>query len=624
MRVWLVFGLLVSCKDKGDSGGKALPAICNAGSAWDGEQEALRDASEDWGLPDLGATGVVINAVDYDGDGWVDLAVRGHGGADDFSEGGARSSWLLRNLEGEGFEDVTRASGIVALRSDGGAGDIGRPGEIWAFGDVDNDGDLDVFTGCPSHLMTCTEPSEIMLNNGDGTFTHGPEDSELRLTDSFPSAASFVDIDRDGNLDLWVPQYNIEQDHLYLGAGDGSFTDETRAAGLTTSAWSSVSSLNQAKSHTNAWSGVACDLNNDGDPELLAASYGRAPNHLWRAKGDGTFENESVASGYAFDDRTDWSDNESARCWCTLHPDDADCSGIPAPELIGCAEDADAFRWDHTYDREAFRLGGSSGETTCIDVNNDGWLDLMTAEIVHWDVGSSSDPSELLLNEQDDSVRFQRPGGEATGLTREHTLISWNDGDITNSVFDFDNDGWADIYIGASEYAGNYGLLYRQAAPETFVSVPVELGVDHYRSHGSVTADFDRDGDLDLVVGHSSSRCDDECYETFTIRLFENEMGAESNFIQLDLVGGDANRAAIGARVAVTADGTTQTRLVDGGHGHYGSQDDRVLHFGLGEACEAEVTITWPDGSLTEQTLSLGGGYRYRIPQGEPAIVINP
>jgi hypothetical protein len=199
------------------------------------------------------------------------------------------------------------------------------------------------------------------------------------------------------------------------------------------------------------------------------------------------------------------------------------------------------------------------------------------------------------------------------------------DGDITNSVFDFDNDGWADIYVGASEYAGNQGLLYRQASPERFVSVPPGLGVDHFRSHGSVTADFDRDGDLDLVVGHSSSRCDDECYDTFSIRLFENQMGTDSNFIQLDLTGTDgSNHAAIGARVSVTADGVTQTRVVDGGHGHYGSQDDLVLHFGLGEACSAAVTVTWPDAAQSTETHDLGGGYRYQIEQGGSVTALQP
>ena len=608
---------VAGCKDKGDSGGKGgLPEVCNPGTAWSLGTTAFVDASAAWGIPELNAEGVVINAVDFDGDGWTDVAIRNHRGADDFSEGGIRNSWLLRNVDGDHFEDVTQSSGIVAQRS-GGDSDAGRPGEIWAFGDVDNDGDIDAFTGCPSHIMSCgSETSEIMLNNGDGTFSPGPEESELRQSNLTPAGAVFVDVNRDGNLDLWVPMYNISQDVLYIGDGTGAFTDGTRDAGLITKGWNAVSDLNAGLAHTNAWSGAACDLNNDGDPELLAASYGRAPNHLWRASGGGDYENHAVSSGYAYDDNLDWSDNESARCWCKLHPDDEDCAGVPAPELISCTEDADAFRWDHTYDREPFRLGGNSGATTCADVDNDGWIDLLTSEIVHWDVGGSSDQSELLMNTGVDEVVFARPGDATTGLTREHTSSDWNQGDITGSIFDFDNDGWADVYIGASEYPGNYGLLYRQTAPATFEAVPIDEGIDHHRSHGSVIADFDRDGDLDILVGHSSSRCDDECYDTFSVRLFENQLGAAGNFVQLHLEGDDANRSAIGARVTVTAGGVTQLREVDGGHGHYGNQDDMTLHFGLGEACSAEVTVRWPDGDLSEQTFTLGGGYRYHVTQG--------
>jgi hypothetical protein len=77
-----------------------------------------------------------------------------------------------------------------------------------------------------------------------------------------------------------------------------------------------------------------------------------------------------------------------------------------------------------------------------------------------------------------------------------------------------------------------------------------------------------------------------------------------------------ANRSAIGARVEVTAGGITQTHDVEGGHGHYGAQDDLVQHFGLGTACEADVTIRWPDASLSTQTFHLVAGHRYRVVQG--------
>ncbi len=595
---------------------------CIVNEGWSEDSPAFIDASAAWGLTEIAATGTRLSAVDFDGDGWTDLAVRRDNVPDEQTENG-RQVWLLKNDQAGGFEDVTYESGVLAARSSSEA----RPGSVWTFGDVDNDGDLDIYVGLPDSGNQYSETSEILLNIGDGTFELGPEVSDLRVvSNDMPYGAVFTDVDLDGYLDLWVAQYSDSsgprQDKLYLGNGDGSFSNETKDLGLKTTAWSSVDDLNNALSHSNAWSANACDLNGDGYPELLAASYGRAPNHLWQNMGGLEFENVSVLSGYAYDARSDWSDNESARCWCKLHPTDTDCEGVPEPSAIACNSDSDAFRWDHSYDREPFRLGGNSGETVCADINNDGRLDLFTTEIVHWDVGQSSDPSEILWNEHGDTPLFFRPGGEQTGLVREHEIADWNDGDITASVFDFDNDGWPDIYLGSTDYTGTRGLLYQQVGPEQFELVAQELGIDHRRSHGSAVADFDRDGDLDLVVGHSPGRCSGECYDTFNIRLFENQVADVTNWVQISLSGVDANSSGVGAQVSVESDGVTQLQEVDGGHGQWGNQDDLTLHFGLGDACETEVSVRWPNENLTTQDFTIRGGTRYMVVEGEEPIEV--
>lgn len=90
----------------------------------------------------------------------------------------------------------------------------------------------------------------------------------------------------------------------------------------------------------------------------------------------------------------------------------------------------------------------------------------------------------------------------------------------------------------------------------------------------------------------------------------------EGNWIQLHLVGSEGP-AAIGARATVSADSVTQTQEVGGGFGHYSSQNDMVLNFGLGAACEANVTVLWPDSDLTEETITLTAGYRFLVTQGE-------
>lgn len=615
---------------------EGLPAaVCHAGTRWTNGTKAFKDATEAWGLAGIGARGVRLSAVDFDNDGWPDLLVRLNANADDFSDPTKRTTYLLRNKGDGSFEDVTESSGIRQTRVVTAGSKIGRGGEVFAFGDFNNDGLLDVYTGKSSDT-TSGETSEILINNGNGTFSLGSATSPLRrkgLPDA-PSGASFTDFDRDGNLDLWVSNglYNNDtlNEVLYKGDGQGGFTDVTADLGLLTTPWSQVTvlfTINGAKANVNGWSANACDLNNDGYPELLAASYGRAPNHLFVAQGADKnygYLNTSVYSGYAFDDRKDWTTDQSARCYCKLHPTATGCAGVSTDLSIRCQSDDDAARWDNDTGRETFRLGGNSAATICADINNDGFQDLITSEIVHWDVGTSSDPAELLVNTQDPKVKFTRPGNDVTGLARSHSSADWNEGIMSGSAFDFDNDGLLDIYWGDSDYPGSYGRLFHQKTDGTFEAVPIDLGIDMHRAHGVAVADFNRDGALDVVVGHSSARCNvgNDCYPTQQVKLFENVMGATGNALELKLIGGaGSNRSAIGARILLKAGASHQMREVNGGYGHYGAQNDLVQHFGLGTACEAEVQIRWPNAALTTESYTLPAGYLFTIEQGKKPVM---
>ncbi len=601
-------------------------AVCGGGTRWAPGTSAFRDATDAWGL--RGVVGVKLSVTDVDGDGWADLEVR-RGAARLEDDPAVRRTWLLRNT-GERFEDITAASGLLARRL---AEPGGRPVDVVAWGDVDNDGDLDVFTGAPTSDLEASggETTELLLNDGAGVFTLTDASNALRRPDDIdaPAGASFVDVDHDGLLDLWVPEHNysgasgmlyLQNDRLYRGDGTGLFSDVTDAMGMTTLGWSSSDDLNMGLSHTRAWSALACDLNGDGFSELLASSYGRSPNHLWQARPGGVgFDNRSVASGYAYDDDLSWQDNQFARCFCASNRMAEGCADVPSP-LLSCARP----NWSHERDREPWRLGGNSGATICADIDNDGDMDLMTGEIRHWWAGSGADGGEILVN--DGTATFTRPGDDATGLAIDHGTTSWDEGHMTGAVFDFDNDGWPDVYVGGSDYAGNRGRLYQQESALSFREVSVADGIDHNRSHGVVVADFDRDGDLDVIVGHSRARCDaalpNDCYETSQVRFFENLAGDGGNFVQVRLEGGPGtNRSAIGARVRVTAGGVTQTQEVGGGHGLYGTQNDLVLHFGLGAACEAEVEVRWPDAALTVERFTLPAGHRFDLVQGQAPSV---
>ena len=620
--------------------------VCQPTSAWSKGTQVFKEVTDDWKLSEMAVDGRRMSVGDFNGDGWPDLIVRSGSANKDYAPG----IWLLQNTGEGSFKDVTQSSGLLATRQTF-ESERARPCEIATWADVDNDGDLDAYCGFATKDETSAdgETSELMLNNGDGTFTHGPEGSELRAPGMInsPNGAAFTDFDRDGNLDVFVGHHDYVPegggmvpitDRLYRGDGQGGFSEVTWEAGLQSYGWNiSISQLNAGEGHSWSWSVAACDLNNDGMPELLSGAYGRAPNHLWQAyssaPGEVSYFNQSVASGYAYDHREDWTDNWSARCFCQDNPQEQDCAGVPAIDAQVCSglkqSFGDNMRWNHSSDREPWRLGGNSGTTVCADINNDGFIDLFTTEIVHADVGLSSDPSEIMVNQAEPNVRFERPGNMATGLHREEEASYWDHGDMTAAVFDFDNDGWADIYIGASDYPGNRGLLYHQDSPLSFSALDTTDFFEHNRSHGIAVADFDRDGDLDILVGHSHMRCNpdgpNDCYPTTQVRMFENVIGQDGNWLQLSLEGGEgSNRGAVGARVEVTANGTTQTKQVSAGHGHYGMQHEMVLHFGLGAACQADVKIIWPDATMTKQTLSVGGNARYHVVQGSQPSELSP
>jgi hypothetical protein len=650
---WAMCGLALACSS-GSTGGSSTAASSDASTAdaatsadakapvqckpavnWKPGTAAFSEATEQWGLQ--GIQGARMNVVDYDGDGWTDLFVHG-GGKNEFKAGGARDTWLMRN-DGKGhFVDVTGDTGLLQTRLDPKA-DVGMGASVFAAGDVDNDGDLDFFLGRGMATgATDTETSEILLGDGKGHFALGPAENPVRTPKkaSVPTSAAFVDFDKDGNLDLWVV-HNMPggasvplQDRLWKGDGTGKFVDATKDAGLITQGWAQLKNLNEAKAHSWAWAATACDLNNDGFDELLTASYGRVPNHLWRNQaldgGGRGFVNESVASGYAFDGGEDWRDNLSAQCHCKDYPKAAECDTVPDVNPQICKGLAQSFgpnyRWNHATDREPWRLGGNSGTTVCADVDNDGWFDLLTNEIKHSDVGSSSDESELLFNTQDPLVRMERPGNDKTGLTREHVGSYWDQGDITSAIYDFDNDGWLDVHIAASDYPTNRALLYRQVAPRQFVELDTADFFERFRAAGVVAADFDHDGDLDVITGHTRMRCEGQmgkdCQPDNQIHLHENLLGG--NHVQFRLEGGaGSNRSAVGARLAVTAGGVTRQWFVDGGHGQGSTQRDPWLHFGLGAECEVEVQVAWPDAAGTVEKFHVAGNQRWRVVQGKGA-----
>ncbi len=581
------------------------------------------DVTAEVGL--AGVNGGRVTTADLDGDGLPDLVVHNFGGK---REGIVK---VLMNRGGK-FVDETSKSGLLDSREVSGAG---RLGQLTVFGDVDNDGDLDAFEGTyldgNEEAAARGDRSEIRINDGKGHFTFGPpgDMQALRLP---TSAAAFVDADNDGNLDVFVGTFygsglQGAGNYLYKGWGDGGFTDVGTESGVLrerVTAAKEQEAFLAGKARRATYGVTACDIDGDGDTDLMVSAYGRQWNELWKNQGNGTFTEVGQGTPFASDDELKFDDNEFYRCYCSTNAGKCPAS-VPAPR-VGCANSA----WNPGFDDQPARNGGNTFSTACADLDGDGDLDVFNAEIKHWHIGASSDGSQMLRN--DGTGKFVRVPNEESGLGRKHTISDWNEGDIVAAIFDYDGDGRNDVFVGSSDYPETYGLLFHQEPDKKFRELARAVGIDHYHAVGISAADIDGDGDLDLIVATSVARCsgDPKCASAPAIKVYRNEIGHKRNLLRVKLVGGGSgksNRAGIGARVTVKTAAGAQVQEVSGGYGHFGLQHDTVLTFGLGDACAvSELTVRWPNGQKSTQTFTKGLKVNtlLEITEGAEAVVSRP
>ncbi len=590
------------------------PEICNPETELPNDPYFVEQTAE-VGLD--GILGSYLNAVDYDGDGWTDLVVN-YGDSNAINDFGTRQINYLLHNEGGKFVDQTEASGWTSDRDGGRTRSFVT--SIW--GDVDNDGDLDAFQGYfrdrNNDDLYPGFVHEVVLNDGAGHFSlAAPSDVELEFS---LGGASFVDFDRDGFLDLWLVGWYVrygyleaEQDRLLRGNGDGTFDDVTEQVGLGLEK-STTANILAGKARLPGFGAAACDVDGDGDADLLASNYGRGFNQLWINDG-GSFAEDGEARGYWSDDNLDYTDNQFYACYCERN---GSCDPDPGPARISC--DSGAWSWTPGYDDKPARLGGNTFATVCGDIDNDGDFDLLNTEIVHWHIGDSSDRSQLLIN--DGNGHFTRPGVDATGLVRERKS-GWNEGDLDGTFVDYDNDGWKDIWLSSSDYPGTHGWLFHQESPTVFTDETEWSGLEVDSALGVAVADFDHDGDQDVVATQSTAR---GSAPTPAARLFRNDLET-GNHAHLELIGGaGTNLRAIGARVTVETDATTQTFEVTGGFGHGSVDNGTDLHVGLGDACRIrQLTVRWPDATgSTDTWTDLPANYDIVLHQGGAIEFLTP
>ena len=510
------------------------------------------------------------------------------------------------------FVDHTLASGIQQRR----AGEGGRRSHFFIVGDVNNDGHLDLFSGvycdfkrprtdkeghiarnADGEIIMAEEDhgdrSEILLGDGKGHFALAPAPG----VDRFPAAtcaAVFLDYDRDGCLDLFVGnsyrEYGLSlrcyQSRLFKGHGTGAFTDVTGEMGMAL-----ADEPGRPDSRRPVYGVAHSDWDNDGWQDILVCAYGRQRNMLWRNRQGRGFTDMGQVTGFA---------------------GDAVQSGFYPPMI--------------QREREMpFRANGNTFDCACRDYDNDGDVDCFLAEITHWWAGPSSDPSSLLINlghEQD--FRFQRM---PKLLHRLHLSVYWNQGDLHAGWLDYNNDGLSDLVISSSDYPdAQYLKLFAQQSACDFVNLTDSSGFAWQNASQISFADYDLDGDEDILVGNSHMRLTQEQKQALTLQtaLFQNRCTGR-NWLALRVRGlgkGHTNRAGIGVRIYVTAGGVTQMREVYGGCGHCGHQNGLDVHFGLGNArVIQEITVRWQDKKLSEQRFTqVPVNSRWLAQEGSPEL----
>jgi hypothetical protein len=487
----------------------------------------------------LETMGTGVGWIDYDQDGLMDLYFVQSAATDIYKPPRPLLSALYHNNGDGTFTDVTEKAGV---------GGKGHYGQGVAVGDYDNDGYPDMYvTGYGSAIL--------YHNNGNGTFTDVTAKAGVADEGGWSTSAGWFDYDKDGWLDLvvanyieWSPKNNIwcgerrsgyrsychpgnykgQRIKLYHNNHDGTFTDVSDASGV-------------SKPEAKGMGVVLADFNGDGWPDIAVANDSW-PNFLFLNNHDGTFKDVSFLAGIA--------------------------AGEDGRYEAGMGIDA-------------------------ADVDGDGWLDIY---VTHLDF----ELNRLYHNNRDgtfDDDTFH------SGIGNKAILMSG----VSAKFLDYDNDGWTDIVQVNGSMLDNVQLyhsevpykepllMYRNLGKGQFAKVSDSLGPDFMRpvvGRGLATADFDNDGDTDIVVNVR-----DDYPE-----LLRNDGGNANHWLEILLIGTRSNRDGIGASLKLTSEGFVHVEQAKGGTSYMSASDPRIL-FGLGKRTKIDsLQITWPSGQVDRLT----------------------
>ena len=500
------------------------------------------------------------------------------------------------------FTDVTEAAGLQFHHVDGRSGQryfLETVGSGAAFFDYDSDGFVDIYFVNGADLPGFNSPipptNRLYRNNADGTFTDVTEQAGVGDT-GYGAGCAVADYDNDGDLDLYVTNFGANV--LYRNNGDSTFTDVTQHTGVGDNRWS-----------------LGCafaDYDNDGFVDLYVTNYidfhfethtsctqkgvatycppesfQGAPDILYRNNGDGTFTDVTTVAGVY---------NEDGKGMGVVFGDydndgDADCYiGNDAGENFLYQN-----RGDGTFTNVGWMAGVEADENGNVqgtmgvdfgDYDNDGLLDLIA-------INYQQQPNALYRN---DNGNFFTDVSFVAGMADSLPYVGWG-----VDFFDVDNDGDKDLLIAnghlqdtvekyddTTTYAQRNHLLINNGRGD-FTDESVKAGSalqSRKVSRGIATADYDNDGDLDVLISNANG----------SPQLLRNDGGNQGNWILIHTIGTRSNRTGIGTRVKIQTDNLTQIDEVRGGSG-YLSQNDLRLHFGIGTHKRIDrIEVRWSSG----------------------------
>jgi hypothetical protein len=464
------------------------------------------------------------------------------------------------------FVDVTAASGLTIAKNSGVGGT--NPHAV-AVEDFDGDGKPDIL------ITTFGAPHvRYFRNQGNLRFADVTKGSGLETFQGEGSGAAVADFDRDGKPDVYLTSLRNGASRLYKNNGDGTFTDVTEKAGV----------LLKTPARSCAWS----DVDGDGWPDLFVTCPDGG-NHLFRNNRDGTFTDIAKQAGV---------DMPGRHCLgCAF----GDFDGDGRDDLfVTCYQSQPSALFKNLGDGRfkdvtaTAGLGRKASAVGCVfaDVFNRGRLDLYVTTD-SWLAGANYTEAQLLQMKHtvEPNVLYVNDG-KGTFAPDNAATLALKTLSHDAVLEDLDHDGLVDIYVGVDAESGNQWATSKGGNPlwtrpdgHAWQEVGRTWGVKHEANCVCVVAaDFDNDGDLDLLLVNFYSN----------VVLYRNDTN-DRNWLRVKAVGTKSNRDGIGAQVSVFAEDGGRRRLVGFRHVQSGTGYCRCspleAHFGLGKSPAAGYTV---------------------------------